>query len=219
MAKVKKPKKLYDENGNWIEERGRILGALRKTFRLSPQHKETLQEARVELPPKLKKDGTPGKKNQVRYRCAICKELFQQKFVQVDHEQTVIPLWKPEVDMCYDGEDGLIRRIICKKENLQILCSTSLKLNDGKPSCHKTKTDEENYIRKHLIPLAKLHGYPLGVYNIIETSKHPDYNPHFTLEVEIDRLKKDFKVYLVEKEEKRLAKEERKRLKELKKRI
>ena len=215
--KPKKVKQLYDENGNWVEERNRIKGTLRRTFRLSPQFKKTLEEARVELPPKLKKDGTPGKRNQVRYRCAICKGLFQQKFVQVDHIETVVSLWEAEEDMCYDGEDGLVRRIMCKKDNLQVLCSTPLKLNNNKPSCHKIKTDEENFIRKHLVPLAKLHGYPLGVYNIVETSQHPDYNPYFTLEVEIDRLKKDFKVYLIEKEEKRLAKEERKRLRELKK--
>ncbi len=225
MAKTKNPKKvkqLYDENGNWVEERTRIKGALRKTFRLSPQMKEVLTEARVEFPPEPKKDGSAGKQIRVRFRCAMCNELFQKKkgkttLVQVDHIEPVVCLWETEADMLYDGEDGLVRRIMCKKKNLQVLCSTPLKMNDGKPSCHKIKTDEENYIRKRLVPLAKLHGYPFGVLNIVEASKDPNYNSHFNLEYEIDRLKKEFQIYLVEKEKTRLAKEERKRLKELKK--
>lgn len=203
MAKKKKPKKvkqLYDENGNWIEERGRIKGLLRKAFRLSPQHRETLQEARVELPPKLKKDGNPGKKNQVRYQCAICRELFQQTRVQVDHIETVVPLWKLEKDMLYDGDDGLIRRIMCKKSNLQALCSTPLKLNDGKSSCHKSKTDEEKFLRTQL--------QKKGITPALDN--YEDW---------IRILKKDFKIHLVEKEEERLAKEERKRLKEERKRL
>ena len=204
MAKVKKPKKLkklYDENGNWIEERGRIKGALRKTFRLSPQHKETLQDARIELPPKLKKNGQPGKVNQVRYKCAMCQELFQQKFVQVDHIETVVPLWKAETDMHYDGPDGLIRRIICKKDNLQVLCSTPLKFSDGKSSCHKIKTDKEKFFRSKF-------------KEVIEKKL-------LTSNLNIDKTTEgwcnEYEEFLKAKEEKALAKVERKRLRELKK--
>ena len=110
MAKRKKeePRSLknshteYDEEGNWKQERNRIKGALRQAFRMSPQMWETLQRARVELPPALKKDGTPGKRPRVRYKCAICGELFQQKFVQVDHKTPVVPLHKTEADMTFD---------------------------------------------------------------------------------------------------------------------
>ena len=147
MAK-KKDKPLYDENGRWVEERGRVKGAVRRTFRLSPQMKEILQAARVELPPALKKDGTPGKKNRVRYRCAMCGELFSQKNVNVDHISTVVPLWKREKDMTYDE---IVRGVFCEKSNLQVLCSTPLVRNEGKSSCHKKKTDEEKYIRKKLL--------------------------------------------------------------------
>ena len=146
MAK-QKDKKLYDENGRWVEERGRVKGAVRRAFRLSPQMKEVLQAARVELPPALKKDGTPGKRPQVRYRCAMCRELWSQKSVNVDHLETVVPLWISESDMTYDE---IVRGVFCDKSNLQVLCSIAMKKNGGKPSCHKKKTDEENYIRRRL---------------------------------------------------------------------
>lgn len=145
--KAKKEKPLYDSNGRWVEERGRIKGAIRRAFRLSPQMKEVLKKARVELPPALKKDGEPGKKNQVRYTCTICKELFSQKNVQVDHIEPVVPLWMPEAEMTYDQ---IARGVFCKLDNLQVICSTPMKRNNGNPSCHKLKTDEENFIRDEL---------------------------------------------------------------------
>lgn len=143
---AKKPEaKLYDENGNWVEERGRIKGALRRTFRLHPAPREILTASRVELPPALKKDGTPGKKNQVRYRCAMCLELFQQKHVQVDHIIPAVRLYRKESDLSYDE---MVRGIFCGKDNLQVLCSTPKKfLPKGAESCHRKKTNEENFIR------------------------------------------------------------------------
>lgn len=150
--KEKKPKKdtnPYDENGVWKEKKTRIKGAIRRVFRLSPQMKEVLEEARVELPPALKKDGTPGKKNQVRYRCALCSGLFSKKWVQVDHIEPVVFLWRSESDMTVDE---LADRIICHKSNLQVVCSTPLAfLPKGAQSCHRKKTNEENFIREELM--------------------------------------------------------------------
>ena len=194
--KVKKEKSLYDANGRWVEERGRIKGAIRRAFRLSPQMKEILQKARVELPPALKKDGEPGKKNQVRYRCAICGQLFSQKNVQVDHIEPVISLWKRESAMSYDD---IVRGVFCKLDNLQVVCSTPMKRNNGIPSCHKLKTDEENYIRDRLQEVSCL---------LDHTGE------------EIDALTQQFreryKIYKAEQEEKervRLERRSRKRLK------
>jgi len=182
MAK-KKDKSLYDENGRWVEERGRVKGAVRRSFRLSPQMKEVLQAARVELPPALKKDGTPGKRNQVRYRCAACKELFSQKDVQVDHLKTVVPLWKKEKDMTYDE---IVRGVFCDKDNLQVLCSTPMKRNDGKSSCHKKKTDEEKYIRKNMVAAIDAGNFLAEDNDLI-----------------IEKLKKRHREELKEKEEKK----------------
>ena len=170
----------YDEHGNWNQEQNRIKGALRQAFRMSPQMWESLQEARVELPPKLKKDGSPGKAKQVRYRCAICEGLFQRKFVQVDHIEPVVPLHKVEANMT---KDEIARGIFCKRENLQVVCSTPLKKNNGNSSCHKIKTDEENFIRKKLQICGTL---------------------------SIDKLKEEFKQHLIDKEIEVEAKAQRK---------
>lgn len=176
----------YDKDGRWVEERARVKGAIRRVFRLSPQMKEVLQEARVELPPALKKDGTPGKKNQVRYRCAICEKLFPQKHVQVDHINPVVPLWLSESDMSYDE---IVRGVMCDKKNLQVACSVPLKLNGGVPSCHRLKTNEENFIRDYLSKI----------------DKDKFYRPHY-----VDEAKNAYQAYLKEKEEKQKEKEARK---------
>lgn len=147
MPKAKVEAPLYDANGRWVEERGRVKGAIRRTFRLSPQMKEALARARVELPPKTLKDGSIGKKNQIRYRCACCDDLFPQKYVQVDHIKPVVPLWIPESDMSYDE---IVRGVFCALDNLQVICSTPMKKNNNMSSCHKLKTDEENFIRDEL---------------------------------------------------------------------
>lgn len=187
LKKSKSKKEEYDENGHWVQERNRIKGAVRRVFRLFPQMKDVLNEARVELPPLLKKDGTPGKRNQVRFKCAECGELFSRKNVQVDHKVPVVPLDRAEADMTYGD---LVRGICCNKDNLQVVCSTPLKRSGGIPSCHKIKTDEENFMRKKL----QIDGTLC-----------------------INKLKSDFKIYLEEKETERLEKIDRKRLREEKK--
>lgn len=189
MAKKEKP--LYDSNGRWVEERGRIKGAIRRAFRLSPQMREVLQKSRVELPPALKKDGTPGKKNQVRYTCAICGGLFSQKHVQVDHISPVVPLWLNEAEMTYDQ---IVRGVFCELSNLQVICSTPMKANDGKPSCHRIKTNEENFMRDYLDKLDK----EVRIQNL-------------------DKAKEAYKEYLRLQEIKKKEKEARKQARLLKK--
>lgn len=214
----------YDENGRWNQERNRVKGALRQSFRMSPQMWETLQRARHELPPALKKDGTPGKRPQVRYKCAICNGMFMQKYVQVDHIDPVVPLYKVEAEMSYDE---MAYRIFCKQDNLQVVCSTPLKKNGGKPSCHKIKSDEENFIRK------KMHEYRMEVIKKVEDNPDPlGIGPAFAGQVVglsdiwfgadksipelIEQFRLEFKEYLVKKEEDRLAREKRKAEREAK---
>lgn len=192
----KKEAPLYDANGRWVEERGRVKGAIRRTFRLSPQMKEVLDRARVELPPKIKKDGEPGKKNQVRYTCAVCKGLFSSGNVQVDHIEPVVPLWMAEADMTYDE---IVRGVFCALDNLQVICSTSMKKNGGLPSCHKLKTDEENFIRDRLKLVLNLRDH---------TGEEID--------AMVVDIKIKYKVYADERDAKLRAKLERKRQRELK---
>lgn len=201
MKKTKKQSPLYDKDGHWVEERGRIKGAIRRTFRLHPAMKDLLQEARVELPPKTLKDGSVGKKNQIRYKCASCGELFSQKNVQVDHIDTVVPLDKAESEMPF-GEwlTTIARGIFCKKENLQVLCSTKKKdLPAGKYSCHAQKSNRENYIRDEFKRMKE--NSTASIY------KHLDGK---STEEKVEFFSKSYDAYVVHKEEERLAKEQRK---------
>jgi len=187
MKKKKKEAPLYDDNGHWVQERSRIKGAVRRAFRLSPQMKEVMKAARVELPPALKKDGTPGKRPQVRYKCAMCRELFSQKNVNVDHIIPVVPLWIKESNMSYDE---IVRGVFCKKDNLQVVCSIPIKRNGGLWSCHKKKSDEENFVRREL------------------DKRHPGSSK--TREVLMIEISMEYGSYLEAKEAEKVAKAERK---------
>jgi len=190
----KKDKPLYDENGRWVEERGRIKGAIRRAFRLSPQMKEVLNNARVELSPALKKDGTPGKRPRVRYRCVQCNELFSQKNVQVDHIETVVPLYKAEISMSYDE---IVRGVFCDKDNLQVLCSTPIKRNNGIQSCHHKKTQEEKFLRNKWSELLKKCDSSLPKIDYIKENE--------------DKWKEEYQKHLEDKEEKKRLRDERRR--------
>ena len=169
-----------------------IKGGIRRVFRQSIEMRVVLQSSRIELPPKTLKDGSVGKKNQVRYKCAVCGNLFSQKDVAVDHIDPVIPLHRSEEDLTIDE---MAYRIWCNTNNLQVICNTTLKKNNGIPSCHKIKTDEENFIRKRLKEV-----YP-GM------AEDPSAWPYEAL---IKESKQEYKIYLEEKEKERLEKEKRK---------
>jgi hypothetical protein len=130
--------------------------------------KEAMERARVELPPKTKINGEPGKKNQVFYKCASCGNLFKQTDVRVDHIEPVVPLYRKESQMTYDQ---IARGIFCKVDNLQVLCNTKLsKLPKGEKSCHAWKTQKENWIRdQYFGRYAGYEGYSrAGVLEILE---------------------------------------------------
>ena len=188
----KKDKPLYDENGKWVDQDSRVLSGIRRAYRLSPQMQEALKAARVELSPLPLKNGKSGKRVRVRFKCAACGELFSSKNVQVDHIEPATPLGKTIKEMTWDE---VVDGIFCIADNLQVLCSTPIKKNGGLPSCHAKKSAEENWIRKKLAT--------------------GDYDPLMVNRIEV--LKDKYQVYLIEKEEKRLAKEERKRIREEKK--
>jgi len=125
----------------------------------------------------------------------MCGELFPMKkgsssLVQVDHINPVVPLWETEKTMSYDS---IVRGIYCGVDNLQVLCSTPLRLNDNKPSCHSMKSKEENFIRKQL-------------------SKVIGLKDHTTEEIDNMMLeqKEEYYKQLKEKEEKANARKKRK---------
>jgi len=186
QKKTKKDKPLYDENGKWVDQDMRVLGGIRRAYRVSPQMQETKAAARVELPPKIKKNGEPGKRNQVRFRCAICDGLFSGNNIQIDHIEPATPLGKTIKDMSWDD---VVDGIFCGIDNLQVVCSTPMKRNNGLPSCHAKKSAEENWIRRKLAT--------------------EEYNDEMWLN-RIEVLEEEYQQYLIEKVEKLKAKEERK---------
>jgi len=169
-----------------------IKGRIRQSFKQTIQFKKVMNAARREFEPKLKKDGTPGKRKQVRYECNNCKNLFPQKWVQVDHIQPSVPLDRHEVDMTYDE---LAEGIICDESNLQVLCSTPKKFSGGVLSCHNEKTNVEKFMRSKIEEM-KLSKTFTKLDNTL-----------------ISLLKLEYQKYLVEKELLKISKNKRKRKK------
>lgn len=137
MAKKKKKSK-YNQNSQ-------IRSSIRRTFSRSPLVQEVINAVRSEHD-QYKKGGTLAKKKAVRYTCAHCGRLFMRKDIAVDHIDPVIPL-----NSTFTSWDNFIERLFCSKENLQVLCSYTLKRKgefDGETSCHYKKTQEEKEERK-----------------------------------------------------------------------
>jgi hypothetical protein len=69
-----------------------------------------------------------------KYECAMCKELFGPKEVQIDHIDPVIDIIKG-----FTTWDDYINRLFCDLEGLACLCKT----------CHESKTQAEVHMRKY----------------------------------------------------------------------
>lgn len=78
---------------------------------------------------RLKNDGRFSAKTKWMYECAECKEMFQQKEIQVDHKTPAGTL------KSYEDIAGFVQRLFCGKGDLQIVCK----------KCHKklTKLEKE----------------------------------------------------------------------------
>jgi 5-methylcytosine-specific restriction endonuclease McrA len=66
------------------------------------------------------------------FKCAHCKKHFPAKGVEVNHIIPVVPVTG------FDSWDGVIARMFCPKEQLEVLC---------KP-CHKLVSAKEREDRK-----------------------------------------------------------------------
>ena len=105
-----------------------IKGAIRKLFTRSDLYKEVLINS---IHPTIK-----GKRGGKQYICSVCGNTFQQKDIQVDHINPVIPIGKKIDDLDYND---IYNNIFCGKDNLQVVCK----------DCHKIKSTEERKLRKH----------------------------------------------------------------------
>lgn len=72
-----------------------------------------------------------------KYKCAKCGNVFGRKQIAVDHVDPVVDPKTGFVDW-----NQYIKRLFCAVDKLQILC------NNGKTSCHKIKSKEENAERR-----------------------------------------------------------------------
>ena len=116
--------------GKWTEARYRsfVTSTLRAGSRKWPPKYETLNAAKTEK--KINK--ATGRLAQ-HYLCAMCKQEYTQKNVQVDHIKPVVDPKKGFVSW-----DTYIDRMFCEGKNLQVLCKV----------CHVEKTKLEKEISK-----------------------------------------------------------------------
>lgn len=129
MASPKVEKVKPYNNGQWTEARMHsfIKGALRSASQRWPPKYETLNAACIGV--QLNERTNRFAKH---YLCAECGNAFPSKDVEVNHRIPVIPVTG------FDSWDGVVARMYCEKEHLEVLC---------KP-CHKKITKEENTQRK-----------------------------------------------------------------------
>jgi hypothetical protein len=116
-------------NGEWTEARYNsfVKGGLRSASQRWPPKYKVLNEACVGQ----KVNPASGRLAKF-YTCNICKEAFPAKLVEVNHIIPVVPVTG------FDSWDGVIERMFCEKEHLEVCC---------KP-CHKTISKQENQERK-----------------------------------------------------------------------
>lgn len=116
-------------SGQWTESRYNsfVKSALRSASVRWPPRYTALNDAFVE------KTINPATGRLAKlYQCAHCRKLFPQSGMEVNHKNPVIPLEG------FDSWDGVVARMFCEKEGLEVLCKT----------CHKSVTQEENRQRK-----------------------------------------------------------------------
>lgn len=116
-------------NGEWTTARYHsfIKSALRSASQRWPPRYAVLNAAK-----QGKKINAKTGRLAEHYLCAACREAFPAKEVQVNHKIPVVPV------SGFDSWDGVISRLYCEAEHLEVLCIP----------CHKAITQQENQERK-----------------------------------------------------------------------
>jgi hypothetical protein len=111
-----------------------VINNLRRVFKKIPIYSKCMKRHKV-YKARYNKDGSRSKRDEVFYECGVCRELFKQKDIHVDHISSVIP-----VDSSQDAIslDEFAARLFCSDKDLQILCKKD----------HTVKTNKENKLRK-----------------------------------------------------------------------
>ncbi len=116
-------------NGEWTEARYNsfVKGGLRSASQRWPPKYKVLAASR-----RGKRINPTSGRLAEFHECGKCHDLFVSKEVEVNHIIPVIPITG------FDSWDGVIERMFCEGEHLEVLC---------KP-CHKEITKQENKERK-----------------------------------------------------------------------
>lgn len=107
-----------------------LIPKLRQISLYWPPRTIALQKAKVYLADGNYKNGNP--RTRVKFRCEVCKELFERNEIQMDHRVPVVDI------SGFNTWDEYINSLFCSEQNYSALC---------KP-CHDNKTLEENKARK-----------------------------------------------------------------------
>lgn len=118
------------KNKQWTQARFNsfVKSALRSASRRWPPKYECLNDAFVGVKTN-QKTGRQAK----HFECNKCHKHFPQKDIEVNHIIPVVPVTG------FDSWDGVIKRMFCDKENLEVVC---------KP-CHKIISAEERKLRNN----------------------------------------------------------------------
>lgn len=126
MAKIKTQQTIPE---GWTEGRlnAFIVGVLRQGHKRWPYKYIVKNEAKTD-----KKINPESNRLAQFYQCAICKDEFTNKEVEVDHIEPVVDPVKGFINW-----DTFIARLFSFKENYQLVCK----------SCHKLKSNKEKKAR------------------------------------------------------------------------
>lgn len=116
-------------DGQWTEARFNsfVKSALRSASQRWPPKYQVLNEAKLG-----KRINQKTGRLAEHYVCAACREAFPLKEVQVNHIVPVVPV------SGFDSWDGVVKRMFCERNGLEVLCIP----------CHKVNTRKENEQRK-----------------------------------------------------------------------
>ncbi len=116
-----------------VKVRKRFNNSLRKLWLESPYRSQAL--ARVKEKVLIGKYKNGNDKYKVKYRCEVCKNLFEDGNVEVDHiKELTRAKWDIPMDEDIENLVPWIYSLFCSGKNLQVLCIR----------CHKRKTIRYN---------------------------------------------------------------------------
>ena len=127
MARVLKERNYANKTMTQSMYKSYIMSGLRQKLRFYPPCLACRKESSVG-----RKTNSKTGRMAMHFKCAECGDDFTDKFMQVDHIETVTPITG------FVSWDDIIERMFIEKDGLQLLCKT----------CHSVKSKAENALRR-----------------------------------------------------------------------